>query len=410
MSSTWKPNKISNLGVVITGSTPKTAIKEYYGGHYKLISPADLDNGKYIKTAHKLITEKGLSVSRILPKDTVLVGCIGNIGKIGMTIDEKSATNQQINALICNESNNPEFIYYLFSYYRNLFQERASITTLPILNKSSFENIELPVPDLHLQLKISTILSLIQQAIEQQDKIIETTTELIKSLMQKLFTEGMNGEPQKETEIGLIPESWDVGKIGDECSVLSSSMSYTQLESSKNDSDGITVIGIKVSDMNLDGNEIEIKEANLTKSIPEAIASKRCLRPNVLIFPKRGAAIATNKKRVVLKESVLDPNLIAIFPLEKVKLKYLFYWFETFDLKSITDPGPTPQLNKKDLTPLLFPLPDVKEQIQISTILDNLVRKITIQTIKKNYLSDLFNSMLHQLMSGELRVDNINLN
>lgn len=70
----WKTIKIKDFGVISTGNTPSTKVKDYYNGEYKLISPADLTDSKHIKTAHKLITEKGLKVSRTLPKNAVLVG------------------------------------------------------------------------------------------------------------------------------------------------------------------------------------------------------------------------------------------------------------------------------------------------------------------------------------------------
>ena len=108
----WKKKEIRQVGEVITGTTPSTKKPEYYGDEYKLISPADLDNGKYVVTAHRMLSLLGLNQCRVVSKDTVLVGCIGNVGKIGMVMDEKAATNQQINAVICNSDNNAHFVYY----------------------------------------------------------------------------------------------------------------------------------------------------------------------------------------------------------------------------------------------------------------------------------------------------------
>ena len=121
MMDGWTEYCIKEFGDVLTGTTPSTKKPEYYGEVYKFISPADLDNGKYISTSHKLVSELGLTVSRVLPKDAILVGCIGNIGKIGMTCDEKSAFNQQINAIVCNEMFISDFIYYLYFCTFNIY-------------------------------------------------------------------------------------------------------------------------------------------------------------------------------------------------------------------------------------------------------------------------------------------------
>ncbi len=74
---------------------------------------------------------------------------------------------------------------------------------------------EVPVPPLAEQRKIAAVLGLVQRAIEQQERLIALTTELKKALLHKLFTEGLRGEPQKQTEIGPVPESWEIVALGD---------------------------------------------------------------------------------------------------------------------------------------------------------------------------------------------------
>jgi type I restriction enzyme S subunit len=184
----WELINIKDLGQVITGSTPSTKKPEYYGEKYKLISPADLDNGIYIKTAHKTLTEEGIKTSRQLPKNTVLVGCIGNVGKLGMTIDEISATNQQINAVISNKFNDPHFLLYLFLFYKGVFVQNARQTTVPILSKSSFEKIELPRPKKEEQKEIANILQKIDEKIEIHKKKKQKHEELFQSLLHKLMS------------------------------------------------------------------------------------------------------------------------------------------------------------------------------------------------------------------------------
>ena len=184
----WNLYPISEIGKVITGTTPKTSNKEYYGNQYKLISPVDLDSGQYVKTAHRMLTEKGLSQCKVLPKYSVLVGCIGNIGKIGMTLDEKSATNQQINSIICNKKSDSHFILYILYYLKKELQSKASQTTVPILNKTNFEKFKVPLPLLSEQKKVVDILMKIDQKIQIHKNKKLQLKELFKTMLNQLMT------------------------------------------------------------------------------------------------------------------------------------------------------------------------------------------------------------------------------
>ncbi|MYD31375.1 MAG: hypothetical protein F4201_02310 [Nitrospira sp. SB0677_bin_15] len=226
--------------------------------------------------------------------------------------------------------------------------------------------------------------------------------------MHKLFTEGIRGEPQKQTEIGLMPENWETPTVEAVCTIKASAMSYKQLEDAPNVPNGIRVVGSKVSDMNLPDNEIEFRSANLERILSKKEALKRTVPDNSIVFPKRGAAIATNKKRLTTSRTVLDPNLIAVMPSEAVNHRYLFHWFNTFDLKKITDPGPTPQLNKKDIAPLKFPMPPFAEQEAIAVVIDAAEEKTALNGRKRDQLKDLFRTLLHELMTAKIRVHDLN--
>lgn len=312
-------------------------------------------------------------------------------------------------AVMPSEEVNSTFLFYWFHTV-----DLARVTDpgpTPQLNRKDIAPLEFPKPPLGEQKKIAYVLSIVQQAIAQQEQIIQTTTELKKALMHKLFTEGLHGEKQKETAIGLIPESWSLATIDSLCSIKSSSITYQQLENLEDDEnhESLTVFGVKVSDMNLEGNEVAFITANLIRKIGREIASKKAIPKNSIVFPKRGAAIATNKKRLTTCYTVLDPNLIAVVPLEKVDYRFLFHWFNTFDLAKITDPGPTPQLNKKDIAPLKFPFPEKEIQKKVADSIDAVDRKIEIHTKKLLTLTELFRALLHQLMTAQIRVHDIDL-
>lgn len=125
---------------------------------------------------------------------------------------------------------------------------------------------------------------------------------------------------------------------------------------------------LRVSDMNLPGNEVFLKNARLWSSGSGA-RSATC-PPGSLVIPKRGGAIGTNKKRITTRPCILDPNLMAIAPTDELDIRFLYQWFLTFDLTGIANGSSVPQLNKKDLNPLLLPLPPIDVQRQIAAKLD----------------------------------------
>ena len=309
----------------------------------------------------------------------------------------------------------PEFLNLFFQSFD--LKDITDNNTIPQLNKKDIEPISIPCPSLPEQRKIAHVLNTVQKAIEQQNKLISTTTELKKSLMQKLFTEGARGESQKETEIGLVPESWDVVELGKHSQIRTSFSTFKKLIAKyKSVKQGTEFFFLKVSDMNIEGNEMFIYESN-NKFLNDKPTdfTNGFIKPNSLIFPKRGGAISTNKKRITTKYSVLDPNLIGVEPNLNIDDKFLYNYFEMFDLTSLQDNNVIPQLNKHNVAGVKIPLPSIEEQKTIAKDIEIIEGKINLIAKKKQTLTDLFKTLLHELMTGQRRVhdldfDEININ
>ena len=186
----WEKCKLGDYGKVVTGNTPPTKdIENYENGTFLWASPADLGTIKLISETKTMLSAKGFSKTRALPKGSVLVTCIGStIGKTGMATKEMS-TNQQINSIVVNDNNDNEFVYYAIQSAFPRYLSSIAVQAVPIISKSSFELLPNQRPCLQEQKKIGKFLSLLDERIATQNKIIDKLQSLIKGLNDFLYTQ-----------------------------------------------------------------------------------------------------------------------------------------------------------------------------------------------------------------------------
>lgn len=219
-----KTVKFSDLGEVVTGKTPLTKTKEYWGGNIPFVTPADLQISKRVNDTVRKITKEGKESvkSAVLPRNSICVSCIGNIGYVSMTT-KKSVTNQQINSIICSDNFDSNYVYYLMKNYESKFKNLENqSTTVSILNKTSFKNLDVEVfTNSNTQKSIADILSTFDDKIEVNSKINKNLEELAQGLYKYWFVDfefpNKEGKPYKssggkmiESELGLIPENWTI--------------------------------------------------------------------------------------------------------------------------------------------------------------------------------------------------------
>ena len=227
--------KISDIGHVVTGKTPRTSIKENYGGYIPFLTPSDDLSNKFAPITNKALTDKGLMEVRncLLPKNSICVSCIGSdLGKVVM-LKKPTVTNQQFNSIIPNENYSPDFVYYLMIIVgkRLNFLSKTS-TAVPIINKSTFSNFEVEVPScLHKQTQIAKILSSLDDKIELNNRINANLEEQAQALFRRWFVDfefpNNQGLPYKsnggrfvDSELGKIPEGWKVGTLSDIANII----------------------------------------------------------------------------------------------------------------------------------------------------------------------------------------------
>ncbi|WP_455583727.1 restriction endonuclease subunit S [Geobacillus zalihae] len=162
---------------------------------------------------------------------------------------------------------------------------------------------------------------------------------------------------------------------------------------------------IKVSDMNSTENKREIVTSNKFIKDNEKV-SKNLFPKGTVIFPKRGGAIHTNKKRILSTPAVCDLNIMGIICPPTINPYYMYYWMQTIDLGSLDNGSSVPQINNKDIEPLLFPLTSIENQNKVVKLLDSLFEKeekfieiIESELIKLDLMKQ---SILDKAFRGEL--------
>lgn len=208
--------------------------------------------------------------------------------------------------------------------------------------------------------------AILQEAVQgklvPQNPADEPASELLKRIKAEKENSGKKEKPLppiKPDEIPFeIPESWVWCRLG-EIADLKSGNQYTYPVSDNG------IMFVKVGDMNIKENEFEIKTSSIFFK-KELVRESDLIPIRSIIFPKRGGAIATNKRRLVNKEPILvDSNTMAVIPQNEISIQYFFQWFTTIDLSKFGNDGVIPQVNNKDLNPIIFPLPPLSEQTRI---------------------------------------------
>ena len=198
----WKKVKLGDVCEVITGNTPLKKIKEYWDkDEVPFITPPELkyEGINYI-TPNMYVSKIGAKQGKIIPKNSICVCCIGSLGKLGI-LKEDAITNQQINSLILKDKNvDLLYLYFYLKTIKNKLESIASSTTVKIINKSSFEKIEINLPTLKIQKKISKKLELLENNIQLRKSQLVFLKELTKSLFTTMFGDIKTNDKNWEIE------------------------------------------------------------------------------------------------------------------------------------------------------------------------------------------------------------------
>ena len=408
LSLEWNEVKLEDVGKIITGKTPKTSIEDNYGGHIPFLTPSDDMNVKIIKYTNKTLTLKGLNEVKncLIPKNSVCVSCIGSdLGKVVLT-SEDTVTNQQINSIIVNEKFDYNFIYYtMILLGKQLNYMSKSSTAVPIINKSTFSNELIFVPSLEEQKKISSILSNIDAKIDNLDKINKNLEELAKAIYRHHFIDFKPyalGGLMKHFSQGMIPKDWSVQSIEEFVDDMKNGGTPKRGESDYWDNG--TVPWLKTGEIN---NNIIIKSEEHITELGLKNSSAKLLPINSIIMALYGKGTAA-RIGLLKFEATTNQACCAMIcnDFNKTLFLYLFLLFNQKEIENLASGSVQQNLSKDLIANLELVVPPIE-------IIDNLPFKKIFDTIANNYfeieyLTNLRDTLLPKLMSGEIDVSKIN--
>ncbi|HEC1708197.1 TPA: restriction endonuclease subunit S [Campylobacter coli] len=384
----WEVKTLSEIGEIITGSTPSKSNVEFYGKDYPFFKPSDFEQGYFLENAGDNLSKLGFGKARQLPPKTILVVCIGSLGKVALTRVIGSC-NQQINAIIPHKNIISEYIYYycISSKFQSILFSKAPQTTLAIFNKTEFSKLEIIYPkDIKKQERIVGILDESFAKIDESIKILEQDLLNLDELMQSALQKAFNPLKDNAKENYKLPQGWEWKSLEEISENISAGgdkpKNCTESKTAKNQ---IPVYANGVNNNGLVGytDKATIIKPSLTISARGTIGFV-CIRKEPY-FP------------IV--------RLISLIPYENILcLHYLYFCLNFFIAKG--EGSSIPQLTIPKFKSLQIPLPPLKEQEQIAKHLDFVFEKT--KALKELYTKELKDyeelkqSLLNKAFKGEL--------
>ena len=336
----------------------------------------------------------------------IIVGRKGSVGAVHISPKEFCPIDTTYFITPEDSKCNFDFLYFMLIH---IDLPRLVSDLVPGLNRDLAYSQEVLVPPLEEQHKIATLLLTVKRAIEQQKRLIALTTELKRALMNKLFTEGTRGEKQKETEIGLVPESWDIIPLESAGEVI-----YGIQAAVANNTKPIGTRIITNKNITLDG-ELDFEKQSYFE-IKTARHRKAILKKGDILFNWRSGS-----KEHVGKTAFFDRYgewthssfILRIRASEKINNRFLFHYLSWLRAAQyfikLHNYMVNAKFNKSAVNALPTVLPDRPEQDEIATAIDIIIEKVNHHRASNALMNRLFQMLLHQLMTAQVRVNDLDL-
>ena len=349
-----------------------------------------LASGRLVRTGGRQASDMLSTASAFKPRD-VLYGKLRPYLDKAVLADKPGVCTTELLVLRAKEDVNPRFLAAVVHLPSFLEYAVAGTTGVqhPRTSWAHTREFEFPAFTPRQQQQVADLLWLVHEAISRSETLVEECQALKRAAMQTLFTRGLRGEPQKHTDIGPVPESWELIPCNRIFKLTSGRKRPSTLSEKPNGERPFPVLG---------GNGVM------------GFTDKWYLdAPQTLVIGRVGeycGAVHVASGKVWITDN-------ALYAKEWVKndaeLRFVGAFLEYFDLNRFKRTAGQPLVTQGLINEHCIPLPDLSEQREIVAILDAIDRKIDLHRRKRATLDDLFKSLLHQLMTGEIRVDELDI-
>ena len=410
----WKHSTLGGVAKFQTGGTPSRNEPRYWeNGDIPWVKTAEIDY-RVIDVTQEKITRLGLesSSTKVFPAGTLLVAMYGQgvtRGRAGI-LGIDAATNQACAAITPHDENEilTRFVYFFLQYQYEALRQMGHGANQRNLNMALLRGFPIAYPPLSEQRRIAGVLGLVQRAVEQQERLRTLVAELKQTLLHHLFTHGLRGEPQKPTDLGPIPQSWELRPCDELCEMIS--VGVVVRPASHYVPSGVPAFrSFNVREDRLNPSDLVYfsEETNNTK-----LAKSKLRKGDVLVvrtgYPGTSCVVPDEY------DGANCIDLVIVRPKQAlVRSGFLSRFFNTPAGKRqavAAKHGLAQQhLNVAAVKRTQIPVPSLEEQTEIDAAMATVQRKLALIESRKIALTSLFRTLLHQLMTAQLRVSDLDV-
>ncbi|RHD64540.1 restriction endonuclease subunit S [Bacteroides uniformis] len=372
-SGEWVTKSINDLAVVIGGGTPDTTVKSYWDGEIQWFTPSEIGKNKYVDSSLRTITEVGLnnSSAKLLPPNTILLSSRATIGECSLSLRE-CATNQGFQCLVSKKCN-VDFLYYLIQTKKKDLIRKSCGSTFLEISANEVRKIQVSVPSDVEQQKIAELLSLIDERIATQNKIIEDLKKLKSAISKQVFAQEPNGWCRLDT-------LFSKGKAGG--TPTSTNKEYYNGE----------IPFLSINDITKQGKYVRYTENHLSQSGLEN--SSAWVVPKYSLIMSMYASVGL----VTINEipTTTSQAMFAMQLKDKGLLDYLYYYLSYFKYRYIhkyLETGTQSNINADIIRGIMIPIYGHSRNMEIASTLqgidvkiDNELSVLKLFNKQKNYL------------------------